>query len=83
MTGYPLDFGRVTAFGQISALPSPWANIWPAAYRIDMFGAPGNSGSPVMLADGRVMGILVGGDPNWPGMSIVVPISELCSPRIA
>lgn len=81
MTGYPLDFGRVTVNGKIAAEPSPWSG-WPSVYRVAMFAAPGNSGSAVTNSKGEVIGILVGGDPHWPGMSMVVPIKYACSSEV-
>ena len=79
--GFPLDYGRVTTYGKVSALASPWAH-WPEVYRLDIFAGPGNSGSPVFNKAGQVIAILVGGNPQWVGMSLAVPVSELCHPKI-
>lgn len=82
MTGYPADFGRVTTFGKVSAQPSPWNGMWPEVYRLNVFGGPGNSGSPVFNKAGHVIAILVGGDPSYIGMSMAVPVSEICHPKV-
>jgi len=82
MTGFPLDFNKVTVSGKIAAEPSAWG-LWPLVYRVAMFAAPGNSGSAVLNSNGDVIGILVGGRPDWPGMSMVEPISVICQPGIA
>jgi S1-C subfamily serine protease len=81
MTGYPVDFGKVTTFGKVSALGSPmgwWANV----LRIQMYIAPGNSGSAVVNGDGQVIGIGVGHEPENPGLALVVPITEVCHPEV-
>jgi S1-C subfamily serine protease len=82
MTGFPADFGKVTTFGKVSAMPSPWNDMWPDVYRINVFGGPGNSGSPVLNKAGHVIAILVGGDPSYIGMSMAVPVSEICHPEV-
>jgi S1-C subfamily serine protease len=79
--GYPLDFGRVTTIGTVAAPPGPW-RYWPEVYRLNIFAGPGNSGSPVFNKAGKVIAVLVGGNPDWPGMSMAVPISEFCHPKI-
>jgi len=79
--GYPLDYGKVTTIGTVAAPPSPWSG-WPEVYRLNVFAGPGNSGSPVFNGAGDVIGILVGGNPQWPGMSMAVPVSELCHPSV-
>lgn len=81
IVGYPLDYGKVTTIGTVAASPSPW-NGWPEVYRLNIFAGPGNSGSPVFNGAGDVIGVLVGGNPQWPGMSMAVPVSELCHPTV-
>lgn len=85
IVGYPLNFGKVTTFGTVAAQPSSWppdGGGWPEVYRLNIFAGPGNSGSPVFDKAGEVIGILVGGNPSWPGMSMAVPVSELCHPKV-
>lgn len=85
IVGYPLDYGKVTTYGAIAAQPSQWPPTggWPEVYRVNIFAGPGNSGSPTFNAAGQVIGVLVGGNPQWPGMSMVVPVSEVCHPKVA
>ena len=81
MTGYPVDFGKVTTFGKVSSQASPMG-WWASVYRIQMYIAPGNSGSAVVDAAGEAIGIGVGHEPMNPGLALVVPITEVCHPEV-
>lgn len=81
--GYPWDFGHAVTYGKVASVHGQYhLEQWPDQLLLDVFTAPGSSGSAAFNASGQVIGILVGGDPKWQNISVVVPITELCRPEV-
>lgn len=82
ITGYPLDYGRLSVDGKII---SPERDIawWPVAAFADILSGAGNSGSAVRDDSGHVVGILTGGRGEFGDLAIIVPVSVFCNPGLA
>ncbi len=80
ITGYPYGIARVTTWGAVGArgvsLEHPLFHRPILSDILDITTAGGNSGSPVMAADGSVVGILWGGFTASPH-AISVPVEAL------
>jgi hypothetical protein len=76
-TGFPLEARDPMTFrAHVAAYRRPWANQLTPELVIDHASLPGFSGSPVFLADGKVVAILVrDGKPEASGTSIARPFS--------
>lgn len=80
MTGYPLGGVETTVEGKISTKPFklPFALWVRSLVGVNIAGVGGFSGSPVSDVSGRVVGILVGGFPPQPSLSLIEPVNDLC-----
>jgi hypothetical protein len=77
LTGFPLEARDPMTFrSHVAAYQTPWPEQSMPQLVLDHASLPGFSGSPVFLADGRVVAILVrDGNPDSPGTSIARPVS--------
>jgi S1-C subfamily serine protease len=69
LVGSPFGLGGTVTTGVVSA-------IRPRLIQTDAAANPGNSGGPAVDADGRVVGVLVGG--GGENVNFAVPIRQLC-----
>jgi V8-like Glu-specific endopeptidase len=76
-TGFPLEARDPMTFrAHVAAYKTPWPDQATPQLILDHAGLPGFSGSPVFLANGRVVAIQVkDGRPDAPGTSIARPSS--------
>lgn len=76
-TGFPLEERDPMTFrAHVAAYKTPSANRQTPELILDHVSLPGFSGSPVFLADGKVIAILLrDGTPEAPGISIARPVS--------
>ncbi len=76
-TGFPLEERDPMTFGaHVAAYKIPSGNQQTPELVLDHASLPGFSGSPVFLADGKVIAILLrDGTPEAPGISIARPVS--------
>jgi S1-C subfamily serine protease len=70
LVGSPFGLGGTVTTGVVSA-------IRPSLIQTDAAANPGNSGGPAVDADGRVVGVLVGG--GGENVNFAVPIRQLCA----
>ena len=74
IVGAPLGLMLFRTDGYVASLADARCNGWmttsAAAYG-------GNSGSPVLDADGALVGMLVAGFPSYPIVSVVVPVAMI------
>ena len=77
--GFPLEARDPMTFrAHLAAYRAPLPNLLTPGLIIDHPSLPGYSGSPVYMADGKVVGILVAdGGPDAPGTAIARPVSAL------
>lgn len=81
MTGYPGGkggIGRTTMWGRAASEVQPQHGLWPGVYTVQISSLGGFSGSPVMNEAGKVVGILVGSEPENKTIAFVQPIGKLC-----
>ena len=76
-TGFPLEARDPMTFrAHVAAYETPWPDQATPQLVLDHAGLPGFSGSPVFLANGKVVAIQVkDGSPDAPGTSIARPSS--------
>jgi S1-C subfamily serine protease len=76
---FPANLGRMTTWGRVAGLPSPWEFWKRPVYRLHASATQGSSGGMIVL-DGTdvVVGILVGGLPRNQTLIVAVPIDEVC-----
>src|SRR5215469_14374681 len=75
-TGFPLEARDPMTFrAHVAAYRTPWPNEPTPELILDHGSLPGFSGSPVVLADGKVVAILVrDGKPEATGTAIARPV---------
>lgn len=78
MTGYPGYYGLSTVWGRIAGGTRLFKDFWRDAIPVNISAFGGFSGAPVMAADGRVVGILVGSLAGAHDLSVAVPAYRLC-----
>lgn len=80
MTGYPGGFGLSTVWGRVASAPRDYTPIggWRDAIPINISSFGGFSGSPVMTADDKVIGILTGSLVENKNLAMAVPAYRLC-----
>lgn len=71
IVGAPLGIPLFRTDGYVAALKDPWDNGFML---VSATAWGGNSGSPVLDAEGRLVGMLVAGVPIYPTVSVVVPV---------
>jgi hypothetical protein len=78
-TGFPLEARDPMTFqAHVAAYQTPWPDQTTPQLVLDHASLPGFSGSPVFLADGKVIAILLrDGNPDAPGTSVARPVSVL------
>lgn len=75
ITGFPLNLGKLTFFGRVADdVTEAIAGMWVGVLDLNIAAAPGVSGSGVIDAHGRVVGILVAGITMLGGHAIMVPV---------
>ena len=81
LVGYPRGIGKVVRRGRIieeKFWSAPWLNgLYIRSYQISAMAYGGNSGSPVVNEEGKVIGVLFAGSPMFPSEPFIVPFLEL------
>ena len=75
--GFPGEFNDVVFQGYVAGdITSIW--FWKHAIPMNIVGNHGISGGPVFDANGAILGVFVGGETPWGGMTVSVSSREVC-----
>lgn len=75
----PLGLHNITSDGKVIGEPTPIEGMWAKVVPINVVGAPGSSGGPVLDATGRLIGIVVGSPNGYPTIVLMTPSSVICN----
>jgi S1-C subfamily serine protease len=75
--GNPKQMSWVQTWGRIGSAEQAVKDFWPRAVVVDVTTTTGSSGGPVLDADGRTVGIVVGGV-SATGYNFSVPAPVIC-----
>ncbi|MCI0341722.1 MAG: serine protease [Planctomycetales bacterium] len=77
--GHPMGLGWSLARGIVSSVRDPADPVMPGMIQLDAGVSPGNSGGPVLSADGELVGVLASKlvAPGAEGLAFAVPVERL------
>lgn len=78
VSGHPLLEEWIRTKGVIVGKQHSYDGMWAEGILGNVTSGPGNSGGPVFDTAGNIVGLLVGGYPRSPNLSIIVPAPTIC-----